>query len=109
MYFGLQNFLTSQTEPLRRQDEQSNEPVMVDLVVTMYELNLVPGNDDDLAYQMFKGADDAAKILTATEKVFIETAVPVLPQPLDAGQILGVVLTSIGKHLKPNRMIKSHS
>ena len=65
----------------------------------MYELNLVPGNDDDLAYQMFKGADDAAKILTATEKVFIETAVPVLPQPLDAGQILGVVLTSIGKHL----------
>ena len=62
----------------------------------MYELNLLPGDDVELDLQMFKGARAAADILTTTENIIIETAVPIVPNPIDAGMILGIVLTSIG-------------
>ena len=69
---------------------------MVDMVVTMYELDLLPGDDVELDLQMFKGARAAADILTTTENIVIETAVPIVPNPIDAGMILGIVLTTIG-------------
>ena len=42
---------------------------MVDMVVTMYELNLLPGNDTDLNMQMYKGALAAADILETQERL----------------------------------------
>lgn len=84
--------------PRKRQNEDApEEPVMVDMVVTMYELDLLPGDDVELDLQMFKGAKAAADILTTTESIIIETAVPIVPNPIDAGMILGIVLTSIGE------------
>ena len=80
----------------RQRSNEPSEPIMVDMVVTMYELDLLPGDDVELDLQMFKGARAAADILTTTDNIVIETAVPIVPNPIDAGMILGIVLTTIG-------------
>lgn len=47
-------------------------------------------------FEVNKASQSAAEMMTDETDIPVETPLPILPEPIDAGIILGIVLTIIG-------------
>ena len=83
--------------PERRQGGGNASFEMIDMVITMYELDVQSnGANGTLEEKVLAGTRAAAEMMAESEGIVVQTPIPVVPTPVDAGMILGIVLTSIG-------------
>ena len=80
-----------------RRDGTNSSFEMIDMVITMYELNVYSNAaNGTIEEKVLKGSRAAAEMMAESEGIVVQTPIPMVPTPVDAGMILGIVLTSIG-------------